>query len=237
MASLLNQHALITGGSRGIGGAIASKLAALGCTVTIMSRMEKDLQLKVTQLKRESKNQNHNYIVYDLSKTETLESEIRKDQNFPKINILINCAGQTQKRLAITTPQQEIESILNVNLISPILLSKIFAKQFSKSLISNAQIVNISSELAKPGNDLVGASTYGASKAAIWKFSSTLQKELKRSKRSASIKVHSVLPGHVTDTAIGNTVSKAELDVAGEISIPTSSVAQVAQKVADILCQ
>ena len=233
---LLNQHAFITGGSKGIGSAIAAKLSSLGCRVTILARNQDLLKAQTDQLNHKyplPNGEKHSYVKFDLLRPSELEKFISEGKCFHRTNILVNCAGMTQKTLLMTTSPQEIADIINVNLTSPIILSKLFVKSTSrvKDPGYNASIVNISSVVSVPGNNLTGASVYTATKAALTRFTQALAAEQPaihdRRPLSPLVRVNVLLPRHIADTDIGKSVKTP--------SVGTSTAEDVAQAVADLV--
>lgn len=233
---LLNQNAFITGGSKGIGSAIAAKLSSLGCRVTILARNQELLKTQTEQLNRRyslPNGEKHSYVAFDLLRSSELEKFILENKCFQRTNILVNCAGMTQRTLLMTTSPEEIADIINLNLTSPIILSKLFVKSTSrvKDPGYHASIVNISSVVSLPGNNLTGASVYTATKAALTRFSEALaaeQQEIhERRPRLPLVRVNALLPRHVIDTDIGRSVKSD--------SVGTSTPEDVAQAVVDLV--
>lgn len=224
---LLGHRALITGGSRGIGGAIADKLASLGCQITIMARDPKALEIKRGQLNQEFPNDlKHECIKFDLNDPERIEETLKKHLDFNSISILVNCAGQSQKKLIMQTPIDEIRRLTNVNFISPVILCKLFAKAMARRSTNAGHIVNISSIVAnQEDHHLIGASVYCSTKSALSKFTKVFQRELQLGKRTESIAVHCIEPGLVAETEIGSSV-------AHDSGIATFSMSQVSEIVA-----
>jgi 3-oxoacyl-[acyl-carrier protein] reductase len=233
MQALANNHALITGGSRGIGATIAQELCSLGARVTLLSRNEVRLKESVKELNERFPlhgGNRHDYIAYDLSHPHDMLSCLRKQHwnQFTSANILINCAGLTQTSLLINTPPEQISDIINVNLVSPILLCKFFAKNVLRSknkrstdatltlaIAPSPAIVNISSVVAEVGGvDLVGSTVYTSSKAGLSRFTDSLRAELRAiaAKRPGGVagvlseRLLCVQPGLVAETAMGRGV-------------------------------
>lgn len=229
--ALHNQHALITGGSKGIGKAIAEKFSSLGCQVTLLARNEEHLKDSVEYMNRQYRleGKKHDYIKFDLSRPESIEKEL-----YPKlesVNILINCAGLSQAKLLVNTPSTEIQDIVNTNMTSPIILSKLFLKNVYKRKLENAHIVNISSVVGKSElqHNLIGTAVYTATKAGISRFSEmfALETERMRSRNRASVKVTAIHPGHINDTDIGSSVKRE----AANMSIPIDSTDNVVNQI------
>ncbi|TID29769.1 hypothetical protein CANINC_001687 [Pichia inconspicua] len=229
--SLYNQHALITGGSKGLGKAIAERLSYLGCKVTLLARNEKLLKSNVEYLNRHFnlKDQKHDYVKFDLSKPESIENDLYP--RLKSVNILINCAGLSQARLLINTPVTEIQDIINTNMLSPIILSKLFLRNVHKMKLINAHLVNISSVIGKSElqHNLVGTSVYSASKAGLSRFSDIIAQETERMrlKNKTSITITTIHPGHISDTDIGSSVRNDN----EKLSLPKDTIDNVVDQV------
>lgn len=246
--SISKQHALITGGSRGIGATIADILAKNGIRVTILSQNENLLKSRVQELNEKypiNEDRKHDYIAYNLTTSNKIEESIREKywNQFKDINILINCAGKTQKNLLMSTASNEINDIISVNLTSPIVLSKLFIKNAirMKDITHPFILINIASIVAKSDKDidLIGASIYTTSKAGLVRFTESIKKELeymgKRksggiAKQISQTGIHVLLPGYVADTAIGESVKVGE-----GYSIPEASREEIAEDVLAIV--
>lgn len=242
LKSLLNQRAFITGGSKGIGKGIADKLSSLGCKVTLLSRNEKLLQNQVEYLNNKyplDNGESHDYVSFDLNNVNDIEKVMKKNKQFIESNILVNCAGVTQNKLLMSIATEEIMKIMNVNLISAMILSKLMVKNASrlKDNQINANIINVSSVVSLSTTNLIGASVYSASKSALTRFTETLAAEQieihKRRPHSPLVRVNAVLPKHVSDTDIGKSVVQEK---GSESPLGETTVADVAQAVAVLAC-
>ncbi|ODV82858.1 hypothetical protein CANARDRAFT_184994, partial [[Candida] arabinofermentans NRRL YB-2248] len=217
--------ALITGASQGLGWELAKRLSSKGCKITILSRDESKLQDKINILNDQYplSTTSHDYISFDLSKPELLEDHIKRNYiNYKSINILINCAGISQHKLLMNTSTNEIINILNINLTSSIILSKLLVKSMMK--LSNPNIINISSILSQ--DNVPGTSIYSISKIGLNKLSETISLEMSRK----SIRCNSILPGLIEETEIGSSVNKEYVKGNG---VKCSDIADTVDK---ILC-
>ncbi|QPG75103.1 hypothetical protein FOA43_002444 [Brettanomyces nanus] len=208
MASLLKQHALITGGSRGIGFKIAQKLCGQGCKVTLLSRSKSRL-IDTTDYLNESfplvAGKKHGWVSCDLSDPEHLSERLLSQfEDYKSVNILINCAGQTQQRLLVNTNDATIDAIYKVNLISPTILCHFFSRNMLRQHLENANIVNVSSILAQ--KYLPGTAVYSASKLALNGLTLSLSQEMNR-KGNQIVRVNSILPGLIRETDMGESVN------------------------------
>lgn len=235
---LFNQHALITGGSKGIGNAIAKELAALGCKITLLSRNGKLLESEVDKLEKIHA-VNHSHIQFDLSQPDLIESALIKSEDFKNINILINCAGLTQTKLLISTPSKEIQDIINVNLVSPIILCKNFIKNCNRQKKAGT-IVNISSIVADSEYNLMGSTIYTATKAGLSRFGECVNQEQnlirQRRPQTPTVTIHTIHPGYVPDTDIGKTVKVDSSDASSSFMLQMQTTKEaVAHDVAVLL--
>ena len=239
---LKGQRAVITGGSTGIGSALATEISSLGGLVTILSRNQARLETKVQELNREFPNEEgkHDFVVYDLKNPHNLPQTLQDMQTFQEATMLINCAGLSQARMLMNTPLTEIQDIVNVNLVSPILLCKFFLKHAVRSRPSlgnstslNRSIINISSVVSQDDINLPGSSVYTASKGALTRFTHVLREEQqlieKRRPTGPHIGVHVLNLGLVPETAIGSTVKH------DNPLFPTTSPTEICSRVAQLL--
>jgi|ETNmetMinimDraft_2_1059921.scaffolds.fasta_scaffold104362_1 short-subunit dehydrogenase len=187
---LKNKVAIITGGSRGIGKAVAVALAEQGCNIVINSRTESEL--KEAEKEIESKNVDVLAIKADVSKLSDVKKVVKESiKKFKRINILVNNAGIGPYKSLKETSYQELESILDINLKGLIYFTKEALPYLQKE--GFARIVNISSGIGKVG--VANFTVYCAAKFGVIGFTEALADELK------DIKVYSVCPG-ATDTKL-----------------------------------
>lgn len=182
--SLQGKVVLITGASSGIGRATAIECSKMGATVIITARNEEKLKETFSQLDGNG----HKLIIADITKTEDIDKLV--DQ-IDSINGLVNNAGIGGGLVPIKFIKEvELENILRINTIAPVLLTqKLFKKnKFSK----NASIVFTSSVAGNfcitPGN-----TTYGMSKSALNAFMEFSALEM----GTRGIRCNSINPGRV----------------------------------------
>lgn len=196
-------HALVTGGSRGLGLAIARRLAENHYRVTLLARDRSLLERNVALLNETCPSKTpHDFIACDLGDIEGIEANI-PTSCFETVSTLVNCAGETQRRLLVATKTATIEHIFKVNLIAPTILSRLFSRTMIRNKLPNSNILNVSSILAI--HYLPGTAIYSSSKAALNTFSTNLAQELDRD--GPSVRVNVLMPGLVRGTSIGESVN------------------------------
>jgi 3-oxoacyl-[acyl-carrier protein] reductase len=182
------QVAVITGGTRGIGAAIAEGLAEKGVNLVVGGRNVEAAREKAAELK--SFGIKAIGIRLDVSKSDEVEKafeEIRKE--FQRIDILVNNAGITNDGLLLRMKEEAWDSVMDTNLKGVFLCSR----EAIKDMISQkyGRIVNITSVAAFMGNP--GQANYSASKAGIVGFTKTIAKEY----ANRNITVNAVAPGFI----------------------------------------
>ncbi|GEQ70360.1 hypothetical protein JCM33374_g4036 [Metschnikowia sp. JCM 33374] len=214
------RRAVVTGASSGIGLALCQRLAHLGYGVTMVARSEGILAKNLDILSK-SNGQHHQYTVVDLQNISGpgfLETENGKHLKsiFSDANVLVNCAGVTNHNVLSRLSTEAITTTINLNLVAPILLSKMAIMPFLKTSRKTGitpSILNISSMLSISGVAVAGTSPYAASKAGLLGFTQSLAAEL-----GGKIRVNAVLPALVPETAMGKSGAK---------SLPTVSLDEV----------
>lgn len=193
MAELQGKVALVTGGSRGIGRAIAMRLAADGADVAVCARTEGTAQqtaddiaaLGVRSLARAAD-------VSDMAQAAGVVEAVVAELG--GIDILVNNAGITRDNLFLRMKEDEWDDVLDINLKGAFACCKAAARPMMKR--KGGRIISISSVVGLVGN--AGQVNYSASKAGLLGLSKSLAREL----ASRSITVNVVAPGFVPDTGM-----------------------------------
>lgn len=194
--SLEGKTCLVTGGSRGIGRAIALKLAEFGADVAITYARSADAANEV-KAAIESKGRNAKAIqadAVDFSEAEKVINEIVAD--WGKIDVLVNNAGITKDNLILRMSEEQWDDVITTNLKSIFNYSKVSARPMMKN--RGGSIINISSVVGISGN--AGQSNYSASKAGIIGFTKSYAKEL----ASRNIRANVIAPGYITTDMTGS---------------------------------
>jgi len=181
------RNVVVTGASRGLGLAIARRLAADGFRVIAVARSE-------SEALRQAAAETPDGLVFvacdlgDIDALAPLAASIK--QRFGACYGLVNNAGQSIEGLLANTYNTQIESLLRINVTSPIVLTKYLGRQMMAAG-SGGRVVNVSSVIASTGYN--GLAVYGASKAALIGFTRSLARELGR----LDVTVNAIAPGFI----------------------------------------
>ena len=189
MKLLEGKVALITGGSRGIGRAIATKLAHHGTDIVFTGRSLND---NTESLERELQDLGVRARAYasdasDFTATSSMVDEVIKE--FGHIDILVNNAGITRDTLLMRMSEEQWDEVLTVNLKSAFILTRCVIPHMMRA--RKGSIINMTSVVGISGN--AGQSNYSASKAGIIGFTKSIAKEL----GSRGIRVNAIAPGFI----------------------------------------
>ena len=222
MALLQNKIVLVTGASRGIGRAIALKMAQQGASVafTYLSSVEKGEALEKELADLGVKTKGYRSDASDYKQAEELMNSVIAD--FGTIDVLINNAGITKDGLLMRMSEEQWDTVIQVNLKSVFNLTKAATKPMMKA--KSGSIINLTSIVGIRGN--AGQANYAASKAGIIGFTKSVALEL----GSRNIRSNAIAPGFILTEMTG------ELNVAATEewtkSIPLKRGGQ-AEEVAD----
>lgn len=181
--------ALVTGASRGIGRAVAVKLAKMGMNVVVnFAGNESAAEETVALCKAEGAEAIAiKADVKDKASVEAMFSEVK--EAFGSLDVLVNNAGVTRDNLIIALKEEDFDEVMDTNLKGSFLCSQLAAKMMIRK--RSGCIVNLSSVVGLHGN--AGQSNYSASKAGIVGLTKSLAKELS----GRNIRVNAVAPGFI----------------------------------------
>ncbi len=185
-----NQVAVVTGAGRGIGHAIAVRLANEGARVACVSRTEANAKKTADEINAMRADAAKYYAVDvgDHAAVQKIGAQILQD--FGKIDMLINNAGMTRDGLAMRMSLEDWDSVINTNLRGAFSFTQAVLRAMVKR--RSGRIINISSVSGIMGN--AGQTNYAASKAGLIGFTKSLAREL----AGRNITVNAVAPGFIT---------------------------------------
>jgi 3-oxoacyl-[acyl-carrier protein] reductase len=189
MSRLDDRIAVVTGGSRGIGRAVALELASLGATVVVNFRGNTAAADEVVK-EIEAAGGKAKSIQADVSDFAQADSLIKQTvESFGQIDILVNNAGTTRDMLIMMMPEEDWDTVIATNLKSAYNVSKAAVKQMMRKRYG--RIINMSSVAGIAGNG--GQTNYSASKAGLIGFTKALAREV----AARNITVNAVAPGFI----------------------------------------
>ena len=191
-----NQVAIVTGAGRGIGHAIAVRLASEGARLACVSRTEANAKRTADEINRKRADAANHYgvDVADHGAVQKIGAQILEE--FGKIDILVNNAGVTRDGLSVRMSIEDWDAVINTNLKGAFN----FVQAVERAMIKqrNGRVINISFVVGLIGN--AGQTNYAASKAGLIGFTKSLAREL----ASRNITVNAVAPGFIaTDMTAG----------------------------------
>jgi 3-oxoacyl-[acyl-carrier protein] reductase len=219
----MKKSVIVTGARRGLGFAISQRLATDGYRVIAVARSGSP------ELSALCENGNVHFEQFDLAEIDQIHRWVRDlAKRYGRFYGLVNNAAIGRDGVLATMHERDISQLLQVNLQSPIVLSKYVAR--SMLIEGEGRIINIASIIASTGFD--GLSVYAATKAGLIGFSKSLSRELGK----AGITVNCISPGYMdTDMTGGIASSKLESIKRRSPSGQLASVKDVAASVSFLL--
>lgn len=208
---LRGKCAIVTGASRGIGRAIAIKLASQGVNIVLNYRSNEE---KAIEVENELKEYGVEVlrVQADISVFEEAENLVKQAKDkFNKIDIMVNNAGINIDKLIIRMKEEDFDNVINVNLkgvfnclksITPVMLKQ-----------REGSIINISSVVGLVGN--AGQVNYAASKAGVIGMTKSLAKEV----GARGINVNAVAPGFIQTEMTDVLADKYKEEIKKEIPL------------------
>ena len=188
MFDLENKIAVVTGSARGLGQAIAIKLASAGASIALCD-LELDWLTESEELIKKIGVDVKSYSVNVANSNSVIDGIKKIESDFGKIDILVNNAGITKDGLLIRMSEDDWDQVLDVNLKGVFLCTKAVMRGMSKR--REGSIVNIASVIGLMGN--AGQANYAASKGGVISFSKTVAKEL----ASRNVRCNAIAPGFI----------------------------------------
>ncbi len=214
-------NTIITGGTKGIGFAIAEELAKKGHNLCVCARSSDDLKEMEQAFKANYPKQEFYTMVADLgNKVEVLSFADFCLENFERIDILVNNAGVFLPGEILQEEDGALEKMIETNLYSAYYLSKRIVPRLKEN--KSGFVINmcsVASKIAYPNGG-----SYSISKFALLGFSKVLREELKQT----GIKVTSILPGATWSN------SWAGVDLPKERLMEATDIARVVSNLIDL---
>ncbi|HTY86777.1 MAG TPA: 3-oxoacyl-[acyl-carrier-protein] reductase [Candidatus Acidoferrum sp.] len=215
MQLLENQIAVVTGAGRGIGRAIALKLAAHGADIAAVDLKAEFVQETVDEVRKLGRKAWA--VAANVAEAASVEAAVAQIlQEAGRVDILVNNAGITKDGLVMRMSEADWDAVLDINLKGTFLFTKELCRSFLKQ--KSGRIVNIASVIGLMGN--AGQCNYAASKAGVIGLTKSCAKEF----ASRGITVNAIAPGFI-QTAMTDKLSAEQKDAITK-QIPLASLGQ-----------
>lgn len=207
---LAGKVALVTGARRGIGRAVALRLAAEGADCVLVARTAPtELAAEIEAMGRRAL-----ALAIDVSDSEAVEAGFKAAVvRLGPLNILVNNAGITDDGLLIRMKLEQWQRVLDVNLSGTFYCTKAAARTLLKG--DSSRIINITSVIGQMGN--AGQANYAASKAGIIGFTRSIAREL----GSRGVTCNAIAPGFITTDMTADLSEEARDTLMGQIPLGT----------------
>jgi len=206
-----NQTAIVTGAGRGIGHAIAVRLAREGARIACVSRSEENARRTANELNGARADSAKAYAVDVADHAAVQKVGLKILEDFGKVDVLVNNAGMIRDGLAMRMSIEDWDTVINTNLRGAFNCTQAIVRAMIKQ--RSGRIINISSVIGLIGG--AGQTNYAASKAGLIGFSKSLAREL----ASRHITVNAVAPGFVTTDMTAGLSDEIKKTIQGKIPL------------------
>ncbi len=194
---LTGKTAIVTGGSRGIGRAIACKFASMGASLAILYAGNEEAAREVTDLCRQNYGTEARAYRCDVSDFEAVKETVEQIKtDFGTVHILVNNAGITRDGLVLRMKEEDFDRVLDTNLKGAFHLIRHCAGLFLRN--REGCIINIASVTGLMGN--AGQCNYAASKAGLIGLTKSVAREL----APRGIRCNAIAPGFIATDMTGD---------------------------------
>ncbi len=198
---LSNKVAIVTGSGRGIGQAIALKLAEVGATI-VLNDVGDASYVENTAAQVRAMNRQALTVLGDVSSTADVNRLVEEAiAAYGRVDILVNNAGITRDQLVLRMSDEDWDRVINVDLKSVFLCTRAVLRQMIKQ--RSGRIINIASIIGIVGN--AGQANYASAKAGVIGFTRTIAKEV----GSRGITANAVAPGFI-DTSMTQKLEESQ---------------------------
>jgi 3-oxoacyl-[acyl-carrier protein] reductase len=204
---LENKVAVVTGAGRGIGKAIAIRLAGEGASIACCGRTLANVEATVKDLAGKSSA----YVVDVVDGKQVMETCEKILKDFGRVDVLVNNAGVTRDQLLMRMSEEDWDTVLDTNLKGAFNFTKALTRVFLKQRAG--RIINITSIIGLTGN--AGQTNYAASKAGLIGFTKSVAREL----ASRGITANGVAPGFIVTDMTQTLGAEAQEALKGRIAL------------------
>lgn len=216
MQSFAGKVAVVTGGGRGIGHAIAKAFVEQGARVAVVSRTRASCSAVAEELNASHPESARAYAVDVADHEAVQELGARIIADFGSVNILVNNAGVTRDGLLMRMKEEDWNTVLDTNLKGAFNTVKAFMRTLMKA--EDPRIINIASVIGLIGN--AGQANYSASKAGLIGLTKAVAREL----AGRAVTCNAVAPGFITTDMTGELPEKVREQVLTKIPLASFGV-------------
>lgn len=203
--------AIVTGGSRGIGRAVALELASAGAKVVVNYAGNVNAAQETKQM-IEDRGSNALIVQADVSAAAAVDAMIKSAlDSFGRIDILVNNAGITRDNLLMRMKEEDWDAVMNTNLKGIYTCTKAVSRVMMKQ--KSGKIINMTSVVGIIGN--AGQANYAAAKAGVIGFTKSMAKEL----ASRNITVNAIAPGFIDTDMTAVLTEQVKEDLASKVPL------------------